>query len=360
VTVPRGGVVCPLADDACAPVPLVAVSPKEAPRFLASRDRRERVLICGMIGSGCRWMVARHEAGRHLPGREPDAGQQVVVKSRETNGCAEGIAGFMVDGHESGIEQAFARTEADAEAALKAAAQVVSGLRRLRGAAHQGKMRELQTAAGAIRESIQALDQAVANAAESWEFDEEGYLQAVEFSQELIARALAAGVRISELDGRLYCYPALIRVLPGERALLIDKTRERRLRPSVLVEVLRDVQRRPPRFRSGDFLEALHAAYQVAIPRKSGRTYGAVVPLGELYELLTMLPGQAREYARQEFARDVYLLDQSGQTRTKEGAAIEFHIGAGARVPRGALSIVTQQGVEKKYHGISFTAPAEA
>jgi len=71
-----------------------------------------------------------------------------------------------------------------------------------------------------------------------------------------------------------------------------------------------------------------------------------------------MLPGQAREYTKAEFARDIYLLDQSGQTTARDGAQIEFHAGAGARVPRGALSVVTQHGEEKKYHGISFAAAA--
>ena len=80
------------------------------------------------------------------------------------------------------------------------------------------------------------------------------------------------------------------------------------------------------------------------------------MPLTELYDLLTMLPGQSREYAKQEFARDIYLLDQSGETTTRDGAQLEFHSGAGARVPKGALSVVTQHGAEKTYHGISFVA----
>jgi hypothetical protein len=158
------------------------------------------------------------------------------------------------------------------------------------------------------------------------------------------------------LDNRLYCYPVLIRVLPGDRAVMIDRKRERRLRPSVLVRHLRDLQRRPPRFRPADFLNALYATYGVAVERRDGRKPGAVVPLGELYELLTLLPGQSREYSKQEFARDVYLLDQSGETTAKDGARLEFHSGAGARVPCGALTVVTRTGAEKTYHGISFVA----
>ena len=266
------------------------------------------------------------------------------VDHAERGGSADGAGG---------IEAAFARAEAEAEAALKAAATVTRHLKRFHGAARQGNVRDLEAAADAARQSIAALDQAVTAIGRSWDFDEEGYLRDGGYSAELIERARAADLRISELDNRLYCYPALIQVLPGERALMIDKKRERRLRPTFLIGLLRDRQRHPPRFKSGDFLASLHAAYEVAIKAK-GRSPGAVVPLGELYELLTMLPGQAREYARQEFARDIYLLDQSGETTTKSGARIEFHAGAGARVPRGALTIVTQHGQERKYHGISF------
>ena len=257
------------------------------------------------------------------------------------------------------IEDAFARAEADADAAIKAATSVLSTLKRYRSAARQGKIRDIRTTGEAARQGIGALDAQVAELAESWTFDDESYLQSGGYTAEVIDRAAREGLQISELDGRLYCYPALVRILPGERAVSIDKAKERRLRPSVLVAHLKDIQKRPARFRSGEFLESLYRAYEVAITQKN-RSKGAVIALGELYELLTMLPGQSREYTKAEFARDIYLLDQSGQTATKDGSHIEFHAGAGAKVPRGALSVVTQRGEEKKYHGISFVSTGGA
>ena len=254
------------------------------------------------------------------------------------------------------LEDSFAAAEADAEAALKAASGLVKALKRAQGAARQGQVRDWHAAVETARQGISTLEQEVSNLRESWRFDEESHLQSGAFNRELIEQATADGVRISELDNRLYCYPALIRVLPGDRAVMIDRKRERRLRPSVLVRLLRDLQKRPPRFRPADFLASLYATYRVAIERKAERQQGAVVPLTELYDLLTLLPGQSREYAKQEFARDIYLLDQSGETTAKDGARLEFHSGAGARVPRGALSVVTQHGAEKTYHGISFVA----
>jgi hypothetical protein len=265
----------------------------------------------------------------------------------------------MIDDGVATIEAAFAGAEAEAEAAIKAATAVLSTLKRYRSAARSGRIRELRAAGEAARQVIGVLDVQIADLAERWTFDDDEYLQSGGYTAELVEMARVNGLRIAELDGRLYCYPALIRLLPGERAVAIDKVKERRLRPSVLVEHLKQMQKRPPRFRSAEFLESLCSAYEVAI-KQHRREEGAVVSLGELYELLTMLPGQTRENTKPEFARDIYLLVQSGQTTTRSGARIEFHAGAGARVPRGALSIVTQHGEEKKYHGISFVGTAGA
>src|SRR5437870_5820997 len=130
------------------------------------------------------------------------------------------------------IEAAFARAEAEADAAIKAATSVLSTLKRYRSAARQGKIRDLRVAGEAARQGIGSLDAQVADLAESWSFDDETYLQNGGYVAELIGQAEREGLRISELDGRLYCYPSLIRALPGDRAVSIDKAKERRLRPS--------------------------------------------------------------------------------------------------------------------------------
>ena len=142
--------------------------------------------------------------------------------------------------------------------------------------------------------------------------------------------------------------------MPEDRAVKVDKKTERSLRPSVMVALLSKLQKQPARFNVARFLEALYQAYEIAIDRRESRRAGSVVSLGELYRLFTLLPGASAEYSQQEFARDIYLLDQSRQVQTKAGGRLEFHMGAGAKTPAGAMSIVTQNGTERKYHGISF------
>ncbi|HEY7060480.1 MAG TPA: hypothetical protein VII06_03305 [Chloroflexota bacterium] len=263
------------------------------------------------------------------------------------------------DGQAASLEDALARAEAGADDALKTARNVANALRRYHRAAQQGQMRELRAASEAARRAVQALDQEVANVAESWEFDEEAYLQGEGYVGELIAAGDREGLHIALQDNRLFSYPAVVRVLPGERAVQIDKSRERRIRPSFLARLLRDLQKRPPRFRALDFLRGLNDAYHVAIRQDSQRLRpGSPVPLLDLYELLTLMPSTAREYSRQEFTRDVYLLDQSGEDTTRGGERVEFHASTGTKLRRGALTIVAEDGREKRYYAVSFTPAA--
>jgi hypothetical protein len=255
------------------------------------------------------------------------------------------------------LEQALARTEAEADAACKAATTALRTLKKLRASAQTGNLRDLQKAIETAGQALAALEQQFATSKASWAFDEDTYLANGAFVSEVLTTATQAGVNIYERDDRLYCYPSLIRVLPNDRAVVIDKTRERRLRPSVLVQHLRELQNKPVRFKSEAFLESLYDAYSTAVKTrgKERRETSAIVPLVEIYNLLTLLPGQSKEYARQEFARDLYLLDQSGVTTVRNGARVSFHAARGNEAASKVIQLVTQDGRAKTYYGISFT-----
>ena len=154
------------------------------------------------------------------------------------------------------LERALADTEADASAALKASEAVVTSVRKFRAAAKSGNLRELHASIEAAEKAIAGLRQQFANAKDGWRFDGEQYIASGDYTKEVVAVAERAGVRIFERDERLYCYPSLIRVSSNEKAVFIDKKRESRIRPSVLVDILKDRQRKPPRFRPENFLAA--------------------------------------------------------------------------------------------------------
>ncbi len=254
------------------------------------------------------------------------------------------------------LEKTLARTEADADAALKAATAAVSSLKKFRAAAQTGNLRELRKTIDVAEQAITALRQQFTNAEDGWTFDEEAYLSDKAFILEILGAAGQIGLKIFEQDDRLYCYPFLIRILPGERSILIDKVREKRVRPSVIVKHLKELQNKPPRFKPEAFLESLFSSYEtiVATRRSELITTGVVVKLKDIYGLLTLLPGQSKEYSQQEFARDIYLLDQSRVTRTRKGLMVTFPASTGTKSNTGAITVITQDGQEKKYYGIAF------
>lgn len=252
------------------------------------------------------------------------------------------------------LEQALFRTEAKADAAVKAANLVVISLKKFRTAAQTGNLRELLRTIENVDQAIIELSQKFTDAQRSWVFDEETYLSGRNFPSEILATAERVGVKIFEQDDRLYCYPFIIRILPNERNVLIDKIRERRLRPSILVNHLKKLQSKPVRFNYKSFLESLFFVYSKILVMR-GKEIGSLVQLKEIYELLTSLPGLSRKYPRQEFSRDLFLLDQGEEKSTKDGWKVNLHPPTGRGRLSQIFSTVTREGQVKRYYGILFT-----
>jgi hypothetical protein len=255
------------------------------------------------------------------------------------------------------LEMALQDTEAGADAALQSAVAASRSLKRLRSLVHDGNLRDLRSAMTAAEESVDALQRQVARTIGGWNFDEATYLSSGAYTAELLQTAARTGLAIFEQDDRLYCYPSLLRVLTAERSLLIDRTRERRLRPSEVVGRLRALQDQPPRFRPEAFLESLFKAYRALAQRhgSGGLDRAPVERLDRVYDLLTLLPGQAREYSSHEFARDIYLLDRSGITQTRDGYVVSFPASTGTRSASGVIRAIAENGQERRYWGIAFT-----
>ncbi len=256
-----------------------------------------------------------------------------------------------VGGNPQGLGAALAAAQADAEAVIKAAGTVVRELKKARASALVGQVRELRRALSQAESLAAELAEQVARSRSAYDIDESEWLASGAYTKELLAAATQAGLSMFEEDGRLLCYPSLVRVLPGDLSIEIDRRRERRLRPSVVVDLLGKAQRAGPRFRPDPFLASLASAYDLVVA-KQGKAGGAVVKLVDVYAVLTLLPGQARDYSLQEFARDLYLLDLSGATESG-GRELRWAASTGTR-QAGVLSTVAQSGQQQRYWGISF------
>ncbi|NMO54848.1 hypothetical protein HH310_27150 [Actinoplanes sp. TBRC 11911] len=256
------------------------------------------------------------------------------------------------------MEAALVTIERALDGALRGANSAVRELKRALGAARSGQIRDLRKALVAAQTAADGLAVDTRTLGDTFDFDERTYLASGDYVKELLAEAAAHGLTIVEGDDdRLLCYPSLLRILPAEAAIEIDKVRDRRLRPSVLVSALARAQEKGVRFKAEQFLDSLRSAYELRVAA-DGKRDDAVVRLVDIWTVLTMMPGQRTQYSRQEFARDLYLLDQSGVTCTdRSPRTLRWSASTGTK-GSGVLTTVARNGQEQLYWGVSFTVAA--
>lgn len=253
---------------------------------------------------------------------------------------------------QDGLEAALAATEEAVAVAQREAASATQALKKAHTSAATGQLRELRKALAAAADSAQALAKAAEQARASYDFDEAGHLTSGAYARELLAAAQDAELAMVEDDDRLLSYPSVLRVLAGDAALDIDRRRERRLRPTVVVAALAAARDRPVKGKPAALLESLLSAYELkAEPDRPDQ----VLRLDALWSVLTLLPGAARDYGKAEFARDLYQLDHSGQHTTKSGRTLRFHASSGTR-GSGVLTTVAETGQQQRYWGVSFSS----
>ncbi len=260
-----------------------------------------------------------------------------------------------------GFEQALGGVESAAADALSAVREVAKVARQLEKAARVGNVKALKRSQDRIEDAMNALNRAAGQAVLSWPFEDqevEQYLDK-EYAAELIRTASEQGVDIYERDGQLICSPSIVKISPNTRTVRIDKKQTSAIRPSYLTELLRRNQNKKNTFPSAQFLEALYKVYKELVRRDSPDrlaewTSGRVIRLERIYTLFTSLPGIAREYTTTDFARDIYLLEESGRRRTRSGAEVSFPASTGTRRKRGVFHFFGPSGQLFQYSGIRF------
>jgi len=252
------------------------------------------------------------------------------------------------------FERGFADTERAATSAAQAAGAVLVAAKQMQKAALEGDIAKIRKASDRLESALEVARQEVANARSAWPYapgDEEVYLRD-EYERELLEVAKTEGLRIDRQDERLVAFPSVVRVVPAERAVRIDRKRVPAIRPSKLVALLKANQMKKPKFAGERFLEALYRAYRL-IAGKDGM--GKTVPLSSIYEAITLLPGTASEYDKSDFGRDMFLLGRSGLAQVKSGARFSLPASAGIREGKGLFSFVAPDGETVTYYGIRFS-----
>ena len=260
------------------------------------------------------------------------------------------------------FEEGFAATESAADSVLKTLNDAAGIARQLRKAGQDGNIAAVRRQAERLDLVVNAIRQEIANASAAWPFttDEERQYLEQEFGKELQDGAQRRGLQVFEQDGRLIAHPLVVRVLPRERAVRIDRRQSSTLRPSKLVADLEKLQKNPPKFPPQPFLESLYDAYLALAhsdtpDRLKLGGVGQVVRLDRMYNLFTGLPGSKRDYSLLDFARDLHALKESGVREVRSGARVSFPASTGTRGPRSAISFVGPNGETVLFYGIQFT-----
>jgi hypothetical protein len=250
------------------------------------------------------------------------------------------------------FENGFADTERAAGDATKSVTTLLRTLKQLQKSAAEGELGALRRAADRLTTVLKLVNQEVNNAITAWPFNqdaEERYMRE-SFPAELLANARAEGVQLQRLDDGYLAYPLVLRVLASEIAVTIDRKKVRAVRPSRLLKTIKSIQSAKPKFGPDHFLELLHRTYWLLTERQ----YGKTVSLADVYDGLTLLPGSAAAYGRSEFARDLFLLDRSGVTRTKTGAKLSLPASTGTKGSKGTFPFVSPDGESVIYFGLQF------
>jgi hypothetical protein len=245
------------------------------------------------------------------------------------------------------LEQSLETFQAQVEASLASVNSLLKRLKKLRGAAQTGDLREIDKSLGEVKQVAPQMSE-VAEALE-FNFDDSGYFPDT-YLRELEDAAKAQGMTVFARDAKLYCYPLLVRVKTAERAVQIGKKVERGIRPSALAGKLQLLQSKPTRFKPAEFLALLHRAYLHCASAKET----PVLTLLEIYDVLTLMPGTAKDYTKDDFAGDLYLLDSSGVATLPDGTGFRFSASTGTRNASATFVCIARDGSEKRYYGISF------
>ncbi len=258
------------------------------------------------------------------------------------------------------LEQALSALESQLAVASKDAKSALAALKKVQSSAKVGQLRDLTKALAEGRNAAKRFAEAMASADSSWKFEIEPYFSDGGYLNELLQEAKHADLKLFERDGRVYCFPMLLTLSGKDAAVMVDRKPERRLRPRELVRVLLARQKRPQRFNEQKLLETLFDTYcrldrhilRDWTPKTPGN--GPVVPLMAIYDLLTLLPGSEREYPKEEFVRDIHLLDRKPELRTNDARRFALPAATGTKNIGQRLTVVDQQGREKTYVSIRF------
>jgi hypothetical protein len=253
----------------------------------------------------------------------------------------------------SDLEESLLTLDSRLEEIQKRGKAVVLAIARARTAAKLGRTGEIAKDLDEISRRIGDASAAVDGLSDGWQFDTSAYLADGRFLNDLKTTAEEKGLALFENDGRIYCFPLLLRIDAKEGAVRIGGKLERRIRPRELVRLLAALQKRPQRFREQQFLDVLYTAWRREVGAGwKGTGVGPAVALADIHDRLTLFPGT--DYPSEEFSRDLLLLDRRPDLRTRDGCRFELPASTLSKGRAKRLVVYDERGGEHTYVGLRF------
>jgi hypothetical protein len=263
---------------------------------------------------------------------------------------------MALDAQLAELERALTDAERHAKAAL-------ATMHKLRRSSEFGTLTDLPKLFEQAPRQIEQLQAALAAAQTGFRYDAEAEFASGAYLAELQAAAETAGLKLVARDDRLTVFPLLLKLEPKVPAVRVGRKSERRIRPSVLVGLLKQAQAAQG-VRPDAILGRIYQGYARVAPsvqagwRANLKEPGPVVPLLEIYAALTILPVAEADYPREAFACDLLRLNRAPDTRTRDGRRFTLPASTTSK-GRNVLRVYDENGNEHVYAGIRFTAPQQ-
>ena len=263
------------------------------------------------------------------------------------------------------LEQACSETEVIAEQSQVSVRKLLRHIGSLKKAAKVGNIAGIKRSQENLKNLLEEVNSDISKAVSSWPYSDEDEIQIFEeqFASLLTSTARGMGFNIYEKDGNLVCPPLIVKILPAQRAVSMNRKKVSQVRPTYLVDVLLKAQNKNARHTPNQFLASLFRIYNILIksenPSLISRGVGPVYQLNTIYDLMTALPGSSRNYDRSDFARDLYILDSKGPQVTRSGARVSFPSSTGTRhrAKSHLFTFINRDGSSVEYYGIRFSQP---
>ncbi len=239
--------------------------------------------------------------------------------------------------------------------------QASAHLSRLERALREGNLEQAQRSIGWLEAALNKQRETLAGLKERLPaFDVADYLRN-QFEPEFVAACRAQDLKVSGHFPSYEVFPFRVKVYPERGTIEINNRVVHILRPRALAAHLKDLKARlyRERFNAVRFIDSLARVYDavLAVRRmEQGRDLRGDldIPLQEVYEYLTPLPVQSREYPRHMFAFDLHRLFVMDVFTASDGRRLVL----GSTPRRGqarTFVVFDAQGREHRYGSLRFT-----